>query len=337
MQAINDFLVGILGPDGPLLAAAGLGVLLMLLALPALLKKREDPLEKLKRAAADPAAASNENEARKGKLRNDSSRVKLDKYANFLEPQDEEELSALRLKLMQAGYRQKSAVQVFYLAQLVLGLGGMALGGIYLLTMLIAGKPLSTTTMALAITLPGGAGYYLPKWWVERRRQSRQQDIEQGFPDSLDLLLVCVEAGQSLDQAILRVSDEMRAGFPVLAEEYEIVAQEMKAGKDKTSVLRDFADRSGITDVASFVTVLIQSTSFGTSIADALRVYSDEMRDKRVMRAEAKANVLPTKLTLGTMMFTVPPLLIILIGPSVYDIYVNLLGGGGGGGLFGGG
>ena len=84
------------------------------------------------------------------------------------------------------------------------------------------------------------------------------------------------------------------------------------------------AERAGVTDVSSFVTVLVQSTTFGTSIADALRVYAEEMRDKRVMRAEEKANVLPTKLTLGTMMFTVPPLMIILIGPSVYNVYDTL-------------
>jgi tight adherence protein C len=140
------------------------------------------------------------------------------------------------------------------------------------------------------------------------------------------MMLVCVEAGQSLDQSIIRVAREMRAGFPDLAEEYEIVANEMKAGKDKVQVLKDMGERCGVADVSSFVTVLIQSSTFGTSIAEALRVYAGEMRDKRVMRAEEKANVLPTKLTLGTMMFTVPPLLIILIGPSVYAIYDTLQG-----------
>ncbi len=104
----------------------------------------------------------------------------------------------------------------------------------------------------------------------------------------------------------------------------------MKAGKDKVNVLKDMAERCGVPDISSFTTVLIQSATFGTSIAEALRVYAAEMRDKRVMRAEEKANVLPTKLTLGTMMFTVPPLLLILIGPSVYDI-MDVLGGGGGG------
>ncbi len=140
------------------------------------------------------------------------------------------------------------------------------------------------------------------------------------------MMLVCVEAGQSLDQSIIRVSREIRAGYPALADEYQTVAQELKAGKDRIQVLRDMSERAGVPDVSSFVTVLIQSASFGTSIADALRVYAAEMRDKRVMRAEEKANTLPTKMTLATMMLTVPPLLIILIGPSVYGIAETLKG-----------
>jgi tight adherence protein C len=164
----------------------------------------------------------------------------------------------------------------------------------------------------------------LPKYWVTRRQKARQEEITNGFPDALDMMLVCVEAGQSLDQSILRVAKEIRAGYPALADEYLQVSQEMKAGKDRISVLRDMSERAGVQDVASFVTVLIQSASFGTSIADALRVYASEMRDKRVMRAEEKANTLPTKMTLATMMFTVPPLLVILVGPSIYNIYLTL-------------
>jgi tight adherence protein C len=140
----------------------------------------------------------------------------------------------------------------------------------------------------------------------------------------LDMMLVCVEAGQSLDQSIIRVAHELKSGFPALAEEYQTVSHEKKAGKDKTQVLRDMAERAGVADISSFVTVLIQSQQFGTSIAEALRVFSAEMRDKRVMRAEEKANTLPTKMTLATMMLTVPPLLIILIGPSIYNIYETL-------------
>jgi len=169
--------------------------------------------------------------------------------------------------------------------------------------------------------------YMLPKYWVTRRQATRQEAITNGFPDSLDMLLVCVEAGQSLDQAIIRVANELRSGFPDLAGEFEVVSHQMKAGKDKESVLKDMGDRCGVQDITSFVTVLIQSTQFGTSISDALRVYASEMRDKRVMRAEEAANKLPTKMTLATMMLTVPPLLVILIGPSIYGISQNMGGG----------
>ncbi len=141
------------------------------------------------------------------------------------------------------------------------------------------------------------------------------------------MMLVCVEAGQSIDQSINRLAKESRAGYPALADEFDIVAHEVKAGKERVQVLKDMSERVGIPDVSSFVTTLVQSATFGTSIAEALRVYSNEMRDKRVMRAEEKANTLPTKLTLGTMLFTVPPLMIILIGPSVYGISKTLGGG----------
>ncbi|MGA9435644.1 MAG: type II secretion system F family protein, partial [Roseobacter sp.] len=163
-------------------------------------------------------------------------------------------------------------------------------------------------------------GYYLPSYWIKRRIDTRKEEITAGFPDSLDMMLVCVEAGQSLDQCIIRVGKELHASYPALAQEFDVVAYEMKAGKDKSTVLNDFGTRCGVQDVSSFVTVLNQSAQFGTSIAEALRVYAGEMRDKRVMRAEEAANKLPTKMTLATMMLTVPPLLIILVGPSVHGI-----------------
>jgi tight adherence protein C len=174
---------------------------------------------------------------------------------------------------------------------------------------------------------PAAVGYCLPRYWVQRRLETRQANITASFPDALDMILVCVEAGQSFDQSIVRVAKEIRAGHPDLADEFEIVGQEVRAGKERTSVLKDMAERVGLQDVSSFVTVLIQSATFGTSIAEALRVYASEMRDKRVMRAEEKANTLPTKLTLGTMLFTVPPLMIILIGPALHGIATQLGGG----------
>lgn len=326
LNNINKMLTDQFGPLGPLLAIGLLGLMLVLAALPAMLKKQPDPLTKLK--------AQRENGGRAPKaqsgadLRRGTDRAdKLEKFAGFLEPQDAETMTASRLKMLRAGYRSKNAVRMFHFAQLVLGLGLLALGVIY--AMIVSSqREVGTQFMVLSTIVPGAAGYYLPQYWVQRRLQARQQEIISGFPDALDMMLVCVEAGQSLDQSINRVARESRAGYPALAEEFEMVAHEVKAGKERVQVLKDMSERVGVPDVSSFVTTLVQSATFGTSIAEALRVYSAEMRDKRVMRAEEKANTLPTKLTLGTMMFTVPPLMIILIGPSVHGIAQTLNGGG---------
>ena len=207
----------------------------------------------------------------------------------------------------------------FHFAQLMLGIGGLLAGTLYAFLLSPGG---SVTMLAVKILLPGGIGYYLPHYWIERRRQIRQQELQDGFPDALDLMLICVESGQTLDHTLMRVANEIEKSYPTLSEELTIITNEVRAGKDRPQVLRDFAERASIADIKAFVTVLIQSAKFGTTIGDALRVFSSEMRDKRVMRAEEKANTLPTKMTLVTMLFTVPPLLVILVGPSVYDIYL---------------
>ena len=317
---VNTLLTDLLGPSGPFLAIGFLGLVMIILALPVMLKPRKDPLDRLK---AQQVMTGSKGDA----LRKTEGKDKLEKYSHFLEPQDEEEYSSVRLKLLQAGYRTKNAVRIYHFAQFALGIVGLLLGTAYVLWQ-SSTTPMTSTNMMIWALGPGLVGYMLPKYWVTRRQKTRQQEITNGFPDSLDMMLVCVEAGQSLDQSILRVAKELRAGFPDLADEYEMVTYEVKAGKDKIQVLRDMAERCGVNDISSFVTVLIQSQQFGTSIAEALRVYASEMRDKRVMRAEEKANTLPTKMTLATMMLTVPPLLIILIGPSIYDIY-TMLGSGG--------
>ncbi len=328
IEAGNLFLTEKLGPFGPLIAVGFLGFLMIALTLPVFLKRRRDPLEKLREQARQGSAyaAGQELQGKKGRLRTDTKHDKLAKYSNFLEPQNADEFSAIKLKLVQAGYRGKNAVRTYYFIQFALGIGMLLIGIIVALIQVATSEP-STQKLVITILLPGLIGYYIPKYWVSRRQQQRQEDITNGFPDSLDMMLVCVEAGQSLDQSIVRVAKEIKTGFPSLAEEYEIVSHEMKAGKDRTAVLRDMGTRAGVADVNSFVTVLIQSASFGTSIAEALRVYASEMRDKRVMRAEEKANTLPTKMTLATMMLTVPPLLIILIGPSIFEIYTTFSGG----------
>ena len=321
LSTINTMLTDLMGPAGPLIVVGGFGLLLVAITLPIMLNRKAEPFDKLK-------AQRTKGTAKPGNTLRTAKKVdKLEKYATFLEPQSEAEMSASRLRMLRAGYRSKNAVRIFHFAQLVLGVGLLAIGTIYALVQSQT-APLTTNQMMMYTVLPGAIGYYLPKYWVNKRLAARQAEIVSGFPDALDMMLVCVEAGQSLDQSIIRVAKESKAGYPALAEEFEIVAQEVKAGKERVTVLKDMSERVGISDVSSFVTTLVQSATFGTSIAEALRVYSAEMRDKRVMRAEEKANTLPTKLTLGTMMFCLPPLLVILIGPSLHGIATQLGGGG---------
>ena len=311
----NTFATEIFGPWGMFIVVGGaIGLILVLVALVMMVNQPEDPMAKLSKSnrsdkATEPGA----------KLRQADRNEQLQKFAKFLEPEDVATLSKKQLELRQAGYASRDAVRIFYFAQFALGIIGL-IGGVVYVNFLGGGEGLSTQKQMMWTIGPGAVGYYLPKYWITKRVEERKQEITRGFPDALDMMLVCVEAGQSLDQCIVRVARELRASYRPLAEEFEVVAYEMKAGKDRITVLNDMGERCGVQDVSSFVTVLVQSAAFGTSIADALRVYAGEMRDKRVMRAEEAANKLPTKMTLATMMLTVPPLLVILVGPSVHGI-----------------
>ncbi len=319
-ENLNATATGLLGPDAWIYIAGGAGLVLMLLMIPLLLTKRVEPMDRI---ARDRRGAVLEEDGSKKLSRHGTRNEHLAKYSQYLDIQDAEEMSKTRTLLMRAGYTHKDAVRTLVATQILLGIGMLVVGAAYAF-LLVGDMPLLKAMGYILV--PGAVGYYAPKYWLGKRVAKRQEQIQDGFPDALDLLLVCVEAGQSLDQSIIRMATEIEPSYPALASEFLTVAQEMKAGKDKPAVLRSMADRCDIKDITSFVTVLIQSATFGTSIADALRVYAAEMRDKRVMRAEEKANVLPTKLTVGTMMFCVPPLLIILIGPSLHGISAALSG-----------
>jgi tight adherence protein C len=304
------------GAAAPFYLLAGIGLIMMVIALPIVLRKRADPLERF--SFSDEKLKSDLI-----RLRDTADDGSLKSMAGFLESADAEEMGETRAMLRAAGYRGGSAVRQFNFARAGLALGLFAFGLVFFF--LVPKEP-NIVFSAVFTGIMALAGYFLPSYWVRRRIEIRKQEITNAFPDAMDMMLVCIEGGQSLDQAMARVGEEMQASSGPLAQEFALVSHEFRAGKDRISVLRDFASRCAVSDVSSFVTVLIQSTSFGTSIAQALRVYAAEMRDKRLMRAEEKANVLPTKLTLGTMMFTVPPLILILVGPSFIMILRSLGG-----------
>ena len=304
------------GPGGPFYVLAAIGMLLAVIALPIVMRREKDPVDRL-------GTMEDRRDIELATLRTDRDSGSLRGIGDYLQPGDEAELSETRKRLAAAGYKDLAAVRIYYFARAALGIGMLLFG---LLVFVVAREdPNLLVGLSLSVAF-GLLGYFFPVYWVKRSIESRREEIANAFPDAMDMMLVCIEGGQSLEQAMARVGKEMEAASGPLSEELQIVSHEFRAGKDRVAVLRDFAARCAVNDISSFVTVLVQSTAFGTSIADALRVYASEMRDKRLMRAEEKANVLPTKLTLGTMMFTVPPLILILIGPSVIQIIRALRG-----------
>jgi len=232
-------------------------------------------------------------------------------------PKSLDELSKVRKWLVRAGYRKPSAVRVFYLGKAVLALG---LSVITALLLPFLGGVLPLPIIALIVIFAVFVGYIFPTFWVERKIEYRRIDAELGFPDLLDMLLICIEAGNGLDQACRRVTREIKAVNVVLFDELNVVNDELYAGKSRTAVFRDFAERVNVADISAFAAVLRQSDEFGVSIAETLRIYASELREKRVMRAEEKANLMPIKLALGSIAFTIPPALLIMAGPSIIMI-----------------
>ena len=242
----------------------------------------------------------------------------LSQIGTLVTPGDPAEFAATKLRLVRAGYRRPSALRVFYLARAIcafffalIGMGIMAIVTI----------PLPLPILVSLLVFPVLFGFLLPPLVVDWRANQRRSEAEQSFPDVLDMLLVCIEAGQSFDQACRRVAREIRVISSVLFEEFALMNDELRAGRDRTQVFRDFAARLNVIDINAFVTVLRQSDEFGVSIADALRVYAADMRHKRLMRAEEKANLMPLKLALGSMFFTVPPTMLVMAGPSLLMIF----------------
>jgi len=243
-------------------------------------------------------------------------------FAKFAQPVEEEQLSASRLLLVQAGFRGPSAIAVFY------GLRAMLALGLPLFLLSIAiGAEARTDLIGLATFALSGAstGYYLPVWIVRFFARGRRREIFEALPPALDLMLVCIEAGMGMDAAIARVAQEIHVQSPTLAEELELVALEIRAGAPRDAALRHLAMRSGVEDMDSLVAMLVQADKFGTSIAESLRVHSDMMRTKRQQLAEEQAAKIPLKLLFPLIFFIFPSLLLVLLGPAMIRVYRILL------------
>jgi tight adherence protein C len=233
------------------------------------------------------------------------------------------ENSPVRMRFINAGWRNTSAPGLFYAGKTVLALLLPLLVFLYL-----SSRPVSEgENKMLWMMAVAGLGYYLPNLVLNHVVKKRQRDIFESFPDALDLMTVCVEAGLAMDAALARVANEIGLKSLVLAEELQLVTLELRAGSAKDKALRNLALRTGVEDVDALVTLLIQADRFGTSIADSLRVQSDQLRVKRRQRAEEQAAKVSLKLLFPLIFFIFPSLFVVLLGPAALSLYRNVLQG----------
>ncbi|MCB9983485.1 MAG: type II secretion system F family protein [Rhodospirillales bacterium] len=219
----------------------------------------------------------------------------------------------VRDKMLQAGIRSPNAPIKFMIAQAVLPI---LLAGFTVLVLSNTDKEISDTMKLLSVFTAAVIGYKLPDVLIKNQILKRQQEINLSFPDSLDMMLICVQGGIGLEQTVDRVAEEISEHSPILAEELGLLSAEMAMLNDRREALQDFARRVGSGAGKSFATALIQAEQYGTSISQAMRVMADELRDMRMAAAEQKAAALPPKLTVPMILFFLPALFIIILGPA---------------------
>ncbi|WP_095143768.1 MULTISPECIES: type II secretion system F family protein [unclassified Pseudomonas] len=225
--------------------------------------------------------------------------------------------SATQMLLIHAGYRSTSAVQMYWAARLLLPL--VLIGVALLVLPLISG--LSLALGMLLVLLVAGIGWLVPAFYVNKRKQMRQARLRAAFPDALDLMVVCVESGLALPTTIERVAEEMAVSQIELAEELALVNAQIRAGVTSTEALKQLAERTGLEDVQGLVSLLAQSIRFGTSVADTLRIYADEFRDRRTQAAEEMGAKIGTKLIFPLIFCLWPSFFLVAIGPAMIGVF----------------
>jgi tight adherence protein C len=233
-----------------------------------------------------------------------------------LVPASNKQLPHTQRLMVRAGYRRPESVMAMQGAKVLLPLGLLAL--VY-----FTGLYQTAPIFILGIAAVGG--YLLPELWLTSRIRKRQQRLRLSLADCLDLLVVCVEAGLALDQAFMRVTQELRIVHPQLCEELDLVNAEIRIGRTRIEALRELANRTGVEDIKSLVAMLVQTDRFGTSIAQSLRVHSDELRTKRRQRAEEMAAKATVKMIPPLVFFIFPALFVVILGPAAISLYRHFL------------
>jgi len=225
-------------------------------------------------------------------------------------PKSPKDMSRLRRRLTNAGYRSASAATVFAASELLLAVVGA------LAMLSVRGVSRSGLLFVLFAAV---VGYLLPGVWLARKTSLRQRQIQNGLPDALDLFIVCIEAGSSVDQAIVKSSDELEISYPALADELRLVTTETRAGKPRIEAFKNFASRTRVDEVRALSAMLIQTERFGTSIAQAFRTHAETSRVKRRQRAEEKAGKIGVKLVFPLVFCLFPALYVAVLGPAVVE------------------
>jgi tight adherence protein C len=289
-----------------LLLAGGTAVAWPLLAE---IGARSELKRRLKVDAPTAAAAGPEaGEAPRSDFRKKAAKVTQDFYART----DAESVARIRMKLIQAGYMEPGAIGYFFLARVV-SLVVSALAAFILVEWMRS----DSTGSWLFIVGAGGMGYFLPSLALMSMVRKRQREYRNGFPDFMDLMVVCSDAGMSMEAAIERVAREIGVSYPALSDNLRLVSIELRAGRSLDDALKSLADRLSLDEVRSFATLLQQSRELGTSLSGALRVFSDEMRHKRMSVAEEKAHALPAKMSVPVTMCILPVILMIAVIPVI--------------------
>jgi tight adherence protein C len=265
-------------------------------------------------------------------LRREEREAPWNKLLKVLEkqitPTESKALSTLRQRMIHAGFFGPTALRNYLIIRVLCTIG---FPGAFVLWLAAVptGIPLKLSFLFLGIL--AFVGYILPRAVLDRKVQMRQTAVQEGFPDALDMMVVCVEAGLGLDAAFNRVGTQMAPSYPIMAQHFGLVALELRAGKSREEALRALSARVGLPEINSFVTLMIQSDQLGTSIAQTLRVHSEEMRIKRMLRAEEKAHRLPVMLAIPLVVGILPCMMTVALLPSIIRIMrilVPTLGGG---------
>lgn len=321
MPALPEFI-------DPLLLASAVGGLVLFAFMALLLqertekqsrgsvKKRLDIEPQQVRSAASPKAVSAASQA-KNRAVSDRAAKLAKKTNEFYASNDPKTLRKMQMQLMQGGFLHENALAWFIMARIVLA---VIIGVLGLFCVFLFLSDASATNKILTILMTALAGYFAPNFYVGQKVKKLQLENRTGFPDVMDLMIVAAEAGLTMEASIERIAQEVQKTYPTLSRQLTIASLEIRAGRPLDQALRAFGDRLGLEEVQGFATMVQQSKELGTSVSDALRVYSEEMRHKRMMAAEERAYALPAKLSIPVTAFILP----VVVGVAVLPTAVRM-------------